>query len=139
MFLPDINVWLALTFRAHLHHPSAHAWYESTGERCFFCRLTQQGFLRLATNPKVSSEDTLSIEDAWRAYDTMLGDPRIEFVAEPNGVEEQWRELTRGRSFSKDLWSDAYLAAFASAASLELVTFDQGFKQFPGLSCTILA
>jgi len=45
--LPDVNVWLALVFNAHAHHPSALAWFNSlSGETCHFCRLTQLGFLR---------------------------------------------------------------------------------------------
>jgi predicted nucleic acid-binding protein len=38
-----------------------------------------------------------------------------------------------------NVWNDAYIAAFAIAGGCEIVTFDQGFKQFPGLSCTILS
>jgi predicted nucleic acid-binding protein len=36
------------------------------------------------------------------------------------------------------VWNDAYLAAFAEAAAVEMVTFDQGFKQFNLAHCTIL-
>jgi predicted nucleic acid-binding protein len=56
MFLPDINLWLALAFESHVHHAAAKGWFEGlTSERCSFCRLTQQGFLRLVTNPKASA------------------------------------------------------------------------------------
>lgn len=54
MFLPDVNVWLALTFDSHHHHPDAKKWFDALpGQICFFCRMTQQGFLRLSTNPTV--------------------------------------------------------------------------------------
>jgi predicted nucleic acid-binding protein len=46
MFLPDINVWLALAFDRHSHHAAAIAWYGNSNEPCSFCRWTQQGFLR---------------------------------------------------------------------------------------------
>jgi predicted nucleic acid-binding protein len=36
------------------------------------------------------------------------------------------------------LWQDAYLAAFARAAKLHLVTFDGGFRQYEGLRLTLL-
>jgi predicted nucleic acid-binding protein len=26
MLLPDVNVWLALTFDSHVHHPVAKSW-----------------------------------------------------------------------------------------------------------------
>ena len=38
-----------------------------------------------------------------------------------------------------NLWTDAYLAAFAKCAELRLVTFDKGFTRFPGLDALILA
>ena len=34
---------------------------------------------------------------------------------------------------------EAYLAAFAMTANLQLVTFDKGFSRFAGLTCTILS
>lgn len=37
------------------------------------------------------------------------------------------------------LWTDAYLAAYARAGGLTVVTFDRGFRQFPDLSCELLA
>ncbi len=88
MFLPDINLWLALAFESHVHHAAARAWFEgSAGEGCSFCRMTQQGFLRLATNPRAFGAEAVALADAWLLYDAFLGDPRISFAAEPAGVE----------------------------------------------------
>ena len=54
MHLLDTNVWLGLAFKRHKHHASAIAWFSSVRQaRCCFCRVTQMGFLRLATNPQV--------------------------------------------------------------------------------------
>ena len=46
MHLPDVNVWLALTFDSHFHHPVAKTWFDGLPSDfvCFFCRLTQSGF-----------------------------------------------------------------------------------------------
>jgi predicted nucleic acid-binding protein len=61
MFLPDVNLWLALVFDAHVHHVAAKSWYDGLSDvACCFCRTTQQGFLRLATNPKAFGDDALS-------------------------------------------------------------------------------
>ena len=66
MFLPDINLWLALVFESHFHHGASKAWFNRLpNDTCFFCRLTQQGFLRLATNPRVLHEDAVSLTEAW--------------------------------------------------------------------------
>ena len=139
MLLPDINVWLALAFDFHVGHATANAWFEGSSETRSFCRLTQQGFLRLATNPSVFKKDAVSLKDAWRMYDTILGDPRVAFAAEPEDLERFWRPYAQRRSFSPNVWSDAYLAAFARASNLRLITFDKGFSQFKGLDCTVLS
>src|SRR3954469_17930456 len=73
MYLPDINVWLALTFDSHVHHPSAKMWFDGLTNNafCLFRRLTQQGFLRLATNPSVFGKDAVPLPKAWQLYDTL--------------------------------------------------------------------
>jgi uncharacterized protein len=140
MFLADINLWLALAFRSHIHHESGKNWFEGLpNDSCAFCRLTQQGFLRLATNPKAFGAEAVSMSDAWRMFDEFLGDPRVSFADEPANIEPLWRGYTQRRTFSPKVWSDAYLAAFALAAGLELVSFDKGFAQFQSLHCTILS
>ena len=103
-YLADINFWLALTFRKHPHSPSAWKWMDQQGPAtCFMCRMTQQGFLRLATNAKAISEP-LTHHQAWSAYDKFLSDERIEFLEEPPDIETAWRgySITR-KLFSKGL------------------------------------
>lgn len=139
MLLPDINVWLALTFGTHVHHPAAKIWFDAlSGDVCCFCRLTQQGFLRLATNHKVFGAQALTLRQAWQAYDTLQTDPRVSFADEPPNLESQWRAWTLNQWFSPNVWSDAYLAAFAHVGGYEIITFDQGFSKYAGLKCTIL-
>jgi uncharacterized protein len=140
MLLPDINVWLALTFDSHIHHPAAKSWFDGLPNDtvCCFCRLTQQGFLRLATNRSVFGKDAVTLPDAWQLYDLFLSDPRISFAEEPAQIETHWRTYTQSRSFSPQVWNDAYLAAFALAGGLELVTFDRGFAQYQNVSSIIL-
>ncbi len=139
MFLPDVNVWLALAFDFHFHHAAAKAWYDSSRESCCFCRWTQQGFLRLATNPAAFGERAVSLKEAWQLYDAMLSDPRVAFAEEPPGLEARWRASTQRRSFSPKVWSDAYLAAFAQAASFDGVTFDKGLRQYRGVTWILLS
>jgi toxin-antitoxin system PIN domain toxin len=141
MHLLDINVWLALTFDAHVHHPVAKTWFDglSSDAVCFFCRLTQQGFLRLASNRSVFAKHALTLPDAWQKYDLFLSDPRVAFAEEPADLENHWRIFTQSQSFSPQVWNDAYLAAFALAGNLVLVTFDKAFAQYPNVRCTILS
>ena len=67
-----------------------------------------------------------------------MTDSLVTYVFEPIGLESQWRSYTQGRTFSTHVWNDAYLAAFAFCGGYEVVTFDQGFAQFPGCRTTIL-
>src|SRR5258707_8508989 len=99
MQLPDINVWLALTFQSHQHHVAAKKWLDSLSDNLTFCRITQQGFLRLATNRRVFAKDAVTLEGAWQKYDSYQRDPRISFTEEPPLIEVQWREFTQGRPF----------------------------------------
>jgi hypothetical protein len=139
MFLPDVNLWLALTFDLHFHHTAAKEWFNNyPAESLFFCRFTQQGFLRLASNPKALKDEAVSLRDGWRLYDMILSDPRVRFLDEPQNVETYWRSYTDLPIFSAKLSGDAYLAALARAAGLQLVTFDQAFRQFKDLIFTIL-
>jgi uncharacterized protein len=139
MLLPDVNVWLALTFDFHAHHVAAKSWYEGSNETCAFCRWTQQGFLRLATNAAVFKEEAVSLKQAWGLYDAILSDARVVFAEEPKDLESYWRAYTRRRSFSPKVWSDAYLAAFARAAGSRVATFDKGLAQYKGVHCSILS
>jgi uncharacterized protein len=95
--------------------------------------------LRLATNPQALGEQAVSLLRAWQIYDALLADPRVIFVAEPASLETYWRVYTRRRTFSDKVWSDAYLAAFARAADFELVSLDQGFRQYRNLKHAILS
>jgi toxin-antitoxin system PIN domain toxin len=140
MLLPDVNVWLALTFDSHEHHPPAKAWFAAlSDELCLFCRSTQQGFLRLSTSRKVFGNHALTLVEAWRKYDLFQTDARISFANEPENTEAHWRALTQRSAYSPNVWNDAYLAALAKAAGLQLVTFDRGFSQYKGVRCTILS
>jgi len=138
--LPDVNLWIALTFRNHRKHAPANAWFTglSFDDTLFFCRTTQQGFLRLSTNAKVLGNDAVSLTDAWKLYDSICSDSRVHFAIEPAGLESQWRNYSQGSTFSTNIWTDAYLASFAMAAGYEVVTFDNGFTRYAGLSLTLL-
>lgn len=138
--LPDINVWLALTFSAHPHHAASVDWFDAKdAESCLFCRMTQQGFLRLATNPKVFQSDALTMSEAWHAFDTLISDERVWFEAEPPLVEKEWRSLTGDESYSPKIWNDSFLAAVAKSAGLQLVTFDKGFRRYGNLNLALLS
>jgi len=73
--LPDVNVWIALTVAEHVHHAVAKQWFESSEEgQIAFCRVTQMGFLRLLTNPRVMAGQALTPDRAWNVLDALFRD-----------------------------------------------------------------
>lgn len=140
IFLPDVNVWVALTAERHIHHHTARQWFSSLQDGDLaFCRVTQMGFLRLLTNKHVLQEEALAPDGAWRAYRAMRSDRRVVYLFEPgNFSEDGWEEFTEGQSSSPNRWTDAYLAALAQTALLTLVTFDRKIPVRHGSNCLVL-
>jgi toxin-antitoxin system PIN domain toxin len=107
-----------------------------------FCRFTQQSFLRLLTSAAVLApygNKPLTNAAAWSAYESLLADDRIELRAgEPPGIDGRWKQLAAKRTASPKLWMDAYLAAFALAGQLTLLTSDRAFRRFRGLSLKLV-
>ncbi|MCL2770032.1 MAG: PIN domain-containing protein [Solirubrobacterales bacterium] len=144
MELCDVNVWLALTLSAHVHHRAAKRWLEGIAEpeSVCFCRATQQALLRLLSNPAVLGpygNHALTNAEAWAVLDAFLEDDRIVARSqEPPGVEPQWRRYAVRDSASPKLWMNAYLAAFARAGGDRIVTTDTAFRQFAELDVLVL-
>lgn len=138
-YLPDVNVWLAIASRRHIHHQIASAWLETiSDDQLTFCRITQMGLLRLLTNRHAMGIDVLNQIEAWKAYRRLVSDGRIRFLSEPLGLESAWHELTVSSQPATHLWTDAYLHAFGRLASARVVSFDRGFSRFRESDALIL-
>jgi uncharacterized protein len=124
---PDVNVWLALAHEIHPHHHAAEIWEQSlpANAALCFCRFTQLGLLRLLTNPSAMREDVLTQAQAWSVYDTFVQISAAKLIEEPRGVDPLFRQLTHRDEPSTKQWADGYLAAFAEAANVTMVTFDR--------------
>lgn len=128
-FFPDLNVWLALSVAGHPHNTDAWKWLEllPRDARLIFSRYTQVGFLRLLTNRAVMGVQTVSLRQAWHAYESWLDDPRVEFYPEPRGLDAAFKEATApfaAQPASK--WvGDCYLLAYSKESGAPLVTFDR--------------
>ena len=128
---PDVNVWIALTYRGHIHYTAARTWLDSLpddSELCF-CRLTQLGFLRLLTAAAVMGNRVLSQASAWDVYDDWLENGRGSFIEEPPAIEHSFRSLSQSRQVAPKDWADSYISAFAHVSGLKLVTFDQALQR----------
>ena len=138
-FLPDVNVWLALVSKRHVHNRSALLWFESAGDdQTAFCRITQMGLLRLLTNQQVMGVDVFTLAGAWKIYNELIRDSRVRFLTEPAGIEDLWRQFTQETRPATNVWTDAYLQAFAQLKNVYVVSFDRGFRRFEDPEAVIL-
>ncbi len=121
--LLDINVLLALLDSDHVDHATARAWLSSEiGHGWASCALTQNGFVRLVSQPRYPSAiapaeaiDRLgraarTPHHTWWSCDLSLLDPRV---------------FDRTRLHGPRQVTDAYLLALAVAHEGRFVTFDQ--------------
>jgi toxin-antitoxin system PIN domain toxin len=138
-FLPDVNVWIALAVIEHQHHEQAANWFESIGDDDLaFCRVSQMGLLRLLTNSHVMKGDQFTPSGAWHLSDRLFEEAKAVFEPEPEQLEEVWRGVTGTSKPESNLWTDAYLAAFAQAMGFTLVTFDRGVSRYKKTRVKIL-
>jgi toxin-antitoxin system PIN domain toxin len=140
IYLADLNFWLALLLNHHEHHAAAFKWFvESSRDKIAFCSVTQMGLLRLLTNRHVMNAKPLEPVDAWKAFDHLLTLDGVVFAQEPNGLEQEWRRGATNHSSGPNWGTDAYLAAFATAAGMTIVTFDKAFAKRRGVPARLLA
>jgi toxin-antitoxin system PIN domain toxin len=136
----DVNVWLALLDPGNANHALAKAREkELVGGGVALCRVAQAGCLRLLTTEAVmGKKDVRSMKDAWMEMDRLAVLESVVFHEEPPTLEREWRKLTALDTPAPKIWTDAYLAAFAIAARLRFVTFDKGFRKYPGLHLLVV-
>jgi uncharacterized protein len=132
--LLDVNVWLALAAPSHGHHAAARAYWMQPGlPRVWFNRVTMLGLLRLLCEPKVMGAARLTLDGALGVYEYFEALPEVGFMDEPASCGAVFLGAVRALSrHSPRLLTDLYLAAFARAAGLRLVTFDRDFERLAG-------
>lgn len=132
---PDINVWLALSFPAHKQHTVSREWYSQLPVDTVFvlCRHTQLGWFRLMTTEAVMGQAVRTQRQCWEIYQTWIDAGKAALVADPAGLDVGFQARASANQTSPKQWADAYLAAFAEAAKLTLVTLDRALAaQSPG-------
>jgi uncharacterized protein len=140
--LLDSNVWLAAAFAEHPAHALARGVLRtaSAEQPALWCRATQQSFLRLASTPVITRAygvPKISNGDAWAALQTFLALPQVDVIVEPPELTRTWCELGAIEQVAPKRWMDAYLAAFAIAAGLTLISLDRDFRQFERQGLTL--
>jgi toxin-antitoxin system PIN domain toxin len=138
-FLADLNVVFPLLVSRHQHRDKALEWFDSTDAGdVVLSRLVRLGSLRLLCNSAVMGPDVLQPKAALEALELFEADERIVLLHEPDGLDGTLKKLAAPCTTTPNLWTDAYLAAFATIAELKLVSFDRGFSKFDGLDVLLL-
>lgn len=125
IYLLDVNVLIALTWRNHIHHALAHRWVERTGSlQWASCALTQLAFVRISSNPGILP-DAVSPRMADAMLRRLVTHPGHRFLAEaPAPAELQaWARLAL---VGHRQVTDGYLLALADHYGARLATFDTG-------------
>lgn len=73
--------------------------------------------------------DVMTQAKAWEVVDVFFKNKSIPMRSEPAGIEGLFRRNTFRHEVSPKQWADGYLAAFAEAGGLCLVTFDKALAR----------
>jgi toxin-antitoxin system PIN domain toxin len=117
--LLDVNLLIAAIHADHPQHSSADAWLE--GREIVLCPLTELGFLRITSNPRLV-RFSATMERAREALEAFASERKVERIKDDLDAVESHP----GKS---DEVTDHYLADLAGKHGLKLATFDQGLKQ----------
>ncbi len=120
MALLDVNALVALAWDAHVHHAAVRAWFaRSAPEGWATCPLTESGFVRVSSNPKVLP-NPISVEQARAVLRALREHEGHRFLRDDVSIADAaipplagYRQVT-----------DAHLLAVARRHGTRLVTFD---------------
>jgi toxin-antitoxin system PIN domain toxin len=138
--LPDLNVWLALTWPGHSHHQQAvHYWEQQAADQVLFCTVTALGLVRLVSQPKLMGVAVKNAAEASDLLHALCQQPGVQLAEPEHNGWEVFHQLLRIAELPARLCTDAYLAALAIANGWRLVSFDRDFERFEGLERLPLA
>jgi uncharacterized protein len=136
--LVDANVLLYAVNEDARHHHQARAWLDgalSGDTTVAFAWIALLAFLRLATKVDLFPSP-LSLDEAMDRIDAWLGAPAA-VVVEPTAAHARVvRQLLRSVGVGGNLVNDAHLAALAMEHRCGLVSYDNDFARFEGVSWT---
>lgn len=136
MILVDANLLIYAVDRDSPHHAPARRWLEaalSGSESIGLPWIAALAFVRITTHPGVMRKP-LSIESALGYVDGWLQQPVVNLIG-PG--EKHWpilRNLLTASGAAGNLTSDAHLAALAIEHGATVVSTDNDFRRFAGVT-----
>lgn len=124
--LPDVNVLVALTNPAHVHHERAHQWLADVAAFAT-TPMTESGLVRLLMNPAVVGQ-AVTGSQALHILRGLRGDRRATFLPDATGLASASVDLIGLAGYRQV--TDFHLVNLAAAHDAVLVTFD---RRIPGM------
>jgi toxin-antitoxin system PIN domain toxin len=120
MALLDVNALIALAWDSHIHHVPMREWFAANASQGWAtCPVTESGFVRVSTNPKVL-DTPIGVIDARRVLAALrLAEGHNFLVDDVSPVDDDVPEILGHRQVT-----DAHLLTLARRAGVRLVTFD---------------
>ncbi len=119
--LPDVNVLVAMTNPAHVHHQVALEWFAGTPAFAT-TPITETGLVRLVLNPAVMGT-AIDAETALAVLRSVRGDDRHQFIADGSSLADAQVGLEGLRGHQQV--TDLHLLNLARCNRANLVTFDR--------------
>lgn len=122
MALLDVNALVALAWDSHVHHARMRAWFVENSSRGWAtCPLTESGFVRVSSNPKVLPV-AVSIDAARAVLSALRTLDAHRFLEDDVSLTDgDVPAITGHRQVT-----DAHLLTLARRRGVPLVTFDAG-------------
>ena len=135
--LLDVNVIVGVLRADSPLHAAARAWFLSTTDAVVAIPETLAAAVRVLTNERIWTQ-VPTVDEATVAVNDLVDGAQISIAGSSAGA---WPAFTAfvalGQMRHRDV-PGAILAAQARAMDAELVTFDRGFRDYPGLRVHIL-
>lgn len=137
--LLDVNVWIAMSTPRHAFRPEAEGyWRDNARETIAFCTVSMLGFVRVCSTAPVFDGRAVEPARAWEICREWMAMDHVVYHEEPESCLDVVGDFVRAGAVRGRTWTDAYLAAFAIAGGMRLVSLDRGFTQYPGLDLLLL-
>jgi toxin-antitoxin system PIN domain toxin len=120
MALLDVNALVALAWDSHIHHARVREWFAANAsEGWATCPITESGFVRVSTNPKVLPSP-IGMADAQRVLKSLRKADGHRFLSDDvSVVDDDVPTIVGHRQVT-----DAHLLTLARRRGVRLVTFD---------------
>jgi toxin-antitoxin system PIN domain toxin len=118
--LLDVNALIALAWDSHIHHVRMREWFAANASQGWAtCPITESGFVRVSTNPKVLPT-AIGVAEARRVLTALRAAEGHRFLVDDVSlVDDDVPAIAGHRQVT-----DAHLMTLARRRGVRLVTFD---------------